>query len=98
MNLNLKSISNELSTVKHKQSKIGIQLGIPLHKLEEFERERDPLSASIDYWLKGNVEGVPVTWQSIVDALSSPHVDEKGLAQDIARKYCRPTEKGKGNE
>ena len=93
-NLNLRNISNELSTVKHKQYEIGIQLGIPRHNLEEFKKERDALSASIDYWLKENVEEVPVTWQSIVNALTSPHVDERGLAQRIAKKYCLPTEKG----
>ena len=63
-------------------------MGIPLHKLKEFEEEDDPLAAAIDYWLRGNVESVPVNWKSIVDALKSGHVDESGLAKRIASKYC----------
>lgn len=85
--LNLRNISNELSSVKYKRHKIGIQLGIPFYKLKEFETESEPFSASIDYWLKGNVKEVPVTWQSIVDALLSDSVDEKRLAKKIAQKY-----------
>lgn len=92
--LNLKNISNELSDVKYKQYKIGIQLGIRHNKLKEFETENEPFSASINYWLNGNVKEVPVSWQSIVDALSSSNVDENGLAQKIAEKYCPPLEKG----
>ena len=77
-----------MSVVLYKISKIGIQLGIPYNKLKEFEKEDDPLAAVIDYWLRGNVEGVPVNWKSIVDVLKSSHVDENGLAKRIALKYC----------
>ena len=78
----------ELGKVAHKWFKIGVQLGVPLHKLKEFEKEADPLSAVIDYWLNGNVEGVLISWKSIVAALESSHVDETGLAHRISKKYC----------
>ena len=84
----LMTICMELGKVAHKWFKIGVQLGIPRHILKEFEKEVDPLSAVIDYWLNGNVEGVPVSWRSIVAALESSHVGEAGLAKEVSKKYC----------
>ncbi len=70
--------------------KIGVQLGIPTHKLDEFKKEDDTLLKMIDYWLRGNVKDVvPVTWESIVEALRSNHVDEMGLAEEVCNQYCR---------
>ena len=70
--------------------KIGVQLGIPTHKLDEFKKEDDTLLKTIDYWLRGNVKDVvPVTWESIVEALRSNHVDEMGLAEEVCNQYCR---------
>ncbi len=86
--LDLRTICNELAPVQHKLSKIGVQLGVPQPKLMEFKNSDDPLAALIDYCLCGNVEGVPLTWRSVVDALMCPHVDERGLAKDIEEKYC----------
>ncbi len=74
--------------VKHKLVQISVQLGIPLNKIKEFKKEDDPLSEVIDYWLKGNVKGVPLTWKSIVKALESTHVDEEALAERIKKTYC----------
>ena len=59
--LDVKTISNELTTVKHKLHQIGTQLGIPLYKLKELEKEECPLIALFDYWCKGNVEGSSVS-------------------------------------
>ncbi len=65
-----KDVCNLLCTVPDKLSKIGVQLGIPTHKLDEFKKEDDTLLKTIDYWLRGNVKDVvPVTWKSIVEAL-----------------------------
>ncbi len=79
-----------MDVVKYKWFKIGLQLGIHYHKLQEFKKEEDPLAAVIDYWLKGNVEKYPLTWESIVIALKSI---ESGLAKRLKRKYCH--EEGK---
>lgn len=76
-----------LSEVLHKLTEIGVQLGIPRRKLKELEKEDDPLSAVIDYWLRGNVDGLPPTWRSIVTVLNSKHVDESGLAKRIQKLY-----------
>ena len=85
---------SELSEVSDKYSQIGIQLGISLNKINEFERERDPLAAIVNFWLRGNVESVPVSWKSIVEALKSKHVGETGLANTISKKYCQEEERG----
>ena len=84
--LTLKLICAELKGVTYKWSKIGVQLSIPYYKLKEFKKEDDPLAAAVDYWLNGNVEGVPVSWRSIVEALKSS--GETGLAKRIEKKYC----------
>ena len=80
----------ELGEVAHNWFKIGVQLGISHGKLKEFEKEVDPLSAVINYWLSDNVEDteVPVSWKSIVAALKSSYVGETGLANKISSKYC----------
>ena len=89
--LKLRVVCGELGKVTHKVFKIGVQLGIPYHMLKEFEKETDPLSAVINYWLNDNVEDaeVPVSWRSIVAALESSYVGETGLANKISRKYCK---------
>ena len=88
-NFNLRMICNELSEVRYKCSKVGVQLGIPSYKLKEFEKaDDDPLAAIVDYWLRGNVTDYPLTWKSVVEVLSSSHVDAKGLADRISAKYC----------
>ena len=87
--MNLRVVCGELGEVAHIWKKIGVQLGIPYHKLNEFRKEDDPLSAVIDYWLNGNTEGVPVSWGSVVIALKSSHVGEIGLANRISKKYCQ---------
>lgn len=85
----LKTIFNELSRVKHKSYQIGLQLGIPNFKLKDFKKEDEPLAEAIEYWLNGNVEGVLLSWKSVVEALSSDCVGEHGLAKEIIAKYCQ---------
>ena len=95
--LDLSTIYEELVTVRNKWWVIGLELQVPFHKLKEFEQESEPFAAIIDYWLKGNVEDVPVTWRSVVAVLESTSVDEKGLAWTIINKYCQPeTDSNKG--
>ena len=81
----LKTIYNELSVVLYKWFQIGVKLGVPYHKLKEFEEEKDPLAAIIDYGLKGNIEGSPFSWKSIVEALKEI---DNSLARRIENKYC----------
>ena len=83
--------------MKYKWWDIGMKLRILYCKLKEFEKEANPLSAVINYWLNGNVKDVPVTWRSLVAVLESSIVDERGLAKTIMEKYC-PSEQQKGQE
>lgn len=90
VSFDLRTICNELGEVKWKFLEIGVQLGISRNKLMEFKEQRDPLAASIHYWLAGNVKDaqIPLSWSSIVNALESSHVDELGLGRKIRAKYC----------
>lgn len=85
--MKLSVVCNALSTVKDKLYQIGVQLGIMRDKIKEFTKEDDPLSALVDYWLRGNVKDVEVSWNSLVEALKSGHVDELGLAHRIEQTY-----------
>ena len=87
--LKLRTIINELAEVKPKAHDIGIQLGVPLAKIVAFKGEGDLLTSVIDYWLRGNVSDVPVSWWFIVEALESKSVDESGCARRIREKYCQ---------
>ena len=84
----LRTICDELGNIKTKWFEIGIQLGIHRNKLEEFKKEDDPLSAVVDYCLRGNVEG-QFSWKSIAKVLKSNHVGEVGLSEYISKKYCQ---------
>ena len=44
---------------------------------------------TVDYFLKGNVEGVPLSWDSIVTALKSDHVGEPALAKHLKNVYTQ---------
>ena len=92
----LSIICEELAKVKYKWKSIGLKLGVPYYKLKEFEKESDPLVEVIDYWLKGNVKDVPITWRSIVAVLESSSVEETRLAQFIMKKYCQAEPRQKG--
>ena len=86
--IDLRTICDALGRIESKWFKIGVQLGIPRSKLLEFKKEDDPLSAVVDYWLKGNVK-LPISWESIVKLLKSDYVGEPGLADEITLKYCK---------
>ncbi len=98
--LDLRTVCYALGTIKTKWFNVGIELGIPRSKLLEFKDECDPLSAVVDYWLKGNVTEavVSISWKSIVKALKSENVGEPELAEEISKKYCphEDTTKSKG--
>ena len=78
----------ELGELQHRWHDLGIALGVPEHKLKEFESSASPFSAMISYWLKGNCEGVPISWETVVKTLQTPIIGEFGLAKTIQAKYC----------
>ncbi len=85
----LRVLRNLLDVASRKWHMIGIQLGIPKNKLDEFKNLDDPLSEVINYWLHGNVKGDPVSWETIVKVLRTEHVGEPGLTAKIQSKFCR---------
>ena len=89
--IDLKTVCDELGEVKRKFLQIGVQVGISHDKLLEFKEMSDPFAASINYWLRGNVKDSQISqsWEAIVAALESSHVDEIGLAKKIKAKYCK---------
>ena len=94
----MKTVCNELEEVKHKAYEIGIQLGVPNSKMLIFEKEGRLLLKAIDYWLCGNVSNVPITWGSVVAALESNQVGERGCAEAISSKYCCKQEESKDSK
>lgn len=62
-------------------------MGVPDHKLKEFLSKDDPLVCIVDYWLKGNVEEVPISWPSIEKVLRD--MNENKLASRIRDAYCK---------
>ena len=90
----LKTVCDELSSVEHKSHKIGVMLGLPQHKLLEFQKGDNPLPAIADFWLHGNAKGAEVSWKAIATALASDFVGERALAEKISRNYCQESQKG----
>lgn len=80
------TLCKELEEIRWKSDEFFIQLGVPYHKLREYQKRNDPLAAAVEFWLNGNVKGVPVSWSSIQTALWN--VNEKRLADHIGTKYC----------
>ena len=87
--LDLRSVTNELSSVKAKWHIIGVQLGVDSAKLEEIESNHPTadrrFSEVIKFWLRGNASAA-VSWESLVEVLERPSVCEKGLATTLREK------------
>ena len=96
--LTLKNLVNELIQVQTKWYAIGLQIGIESHRLKAIKQESsglERLSEVIERWLRENTE-VPVSWKSVVKALKAPSVGEKGLADQLHKKYCQPDDASGG--
>ena len=87
--LNLRSVTNELVSVKGKWYHIGVQLGVDDTELEKIEKEYQEIdrrfSEVIKFWLRGNTSAA-VSWKSLVEVLETPFVNEKGLAKTLREK------------
>ena len=85
--LDIKNLTNELATVAHKWFNIGIQLEIDYHVLKGFEQQHKDnpsrcLSEMLHCWLNGNGKSC-VKWETIIEVLRSPSINETGLAEKI---------------
>ena len=83
------SITNELGSVIDKWFLIGIRLGVSEAKLRQIEANYHTVercfSEMISFWLNGNTR-VAVSWKSLIDALESQFVNERGLANQLREK------------
>ena len=83
--LQLKTVCEELAEASHDWFEIGVELGIPRSKLREWRKLDDPLTAVLDYWVRGDAGGAPPSWEALAEALESPRA---ALASRIRSKYC----------
>ena len=91
----LKSLHSELHPVADKWYTLGVQLQVPIETLKCIRRENHPMTECLlemlTVWLK--CTNPPPTWNILTEALESPPVGERLLAQQLRDKYCQRTEK-----
>ena len=92
----LKSLHCELHPVCDKWFSLGIQLQVPIETLKSIRRENLPMTERLlemlTVWLR--CTNPPPTWNILTEALDSPPVGERLLAQQLRDKYCPQTEGG----
>ena len=92
----LKSLHCELHPVSDKWFSLGVQLQVPIENLKCIETEHNQMNRRLlemlTVWLK--CTNPPPTWNILTEALESPPVGEKLLAQQLSDKYCPQTEGG----
>ena len=92
----LKSLHCVLHPVSDKWFSLGVQLQVPIDTLRCIRRENLPMTERLlemlTVWLK--CTNPPPTWNILTDALESPPVGERLLAQQLRDKYSPQTEGG----
>ena len=90
----LKSLHCVLHPVCDKWFSLGVQLQVPIDTLRCIRRENLPMTEQLlemlTVWLK--CTNPPPTWNILTEALESPPVGERLLAQQLRDKYCPQTE------
>ena len=91
----LKSLHCELHPVSDKWFSLGVKLQVPIEALKCIKTEHCQTSRRLlemlTVWLK--CTNPPPTWTILTEALKSPPVGERLLAQQLRDKYCPPTER-----
>lgn len=91
--LTLGSAFTALLPVRYKWFNIGLQLGVPVARLNIIEkattRARDGLVAMLDYWMNNATDPL-LSWKVLVNALKTTTVGENRLADELEERYCRP--------
>ena len=86
----LKSLHCQLHSVSDKWFSLGVQLQVPIETLRSIRRENlsmtERLLEMLTVWLK--CTNPPPTWYILTEALKSPPVGERLLAQQLRDKYC----------
>ena len=92
----LRLLHNELHLVSDKWFPLGVQLQVPTATLRcirsDFRTVADCLLEMLTVWLQ--CTNSPPTWDILIEALESPPMGERHLAQQLRDKYCPRTEEG----
>ena len=87
----MNTVFSALYLVSHKWFNIGLQLDVPISRLNIIETDRhgveERMRTMLDYWLKNAT--VP-SWKVLVDALKAPIVGESRLANELEKQHCSP--------
>ena len=79
------------SVIPHKWQKVGIQLGLSSGQLEEIKANNsdvhDRITEVFTKW--ESTKCSEYTWNTIHEALTSNHVNEKNLAATVKSKYLK---------
>ena len=90
---NLLEITEELSSVSNKWTRIGVQLKVDKVQLDNIKSQwsdpKDQLQEMISERLK---QMPPLEWSDITKALESKTIGEKKLADEIEKKHVNPPE------
>ena len=82
-------VINILNSVKHRWKDIGAMLRIAPPELEaithDYHNSSEQLFAMVRIWLTSDDNP---TWPGIVEALRTPHVNERRLSEQVRERYC----------
>ena len=94
--LTLKTVFNALHSVCHQWFSIGLQLDVPISRLNIIETDKpgaeEWMSIMLNYWLNNATDPLP-SWKVLVDALKAPTVCENKLAKELEEIYCSPADR-----
>ena len=84
--------ANVAAAIPDKWKYVGIELSLEMptiHTIEtEAQRNRDRFIEVFDYWQKNPTPHRPFCWDTVVEVLKSPAVNEPDLAEKISQDFC----------
>jgi len=87
--LTLRAAINALRSVSHMWFDIGLQLGVPLHRIHSINTEKSSEEAGLvhmlDYWMNNAADP---SWEDLVNALKNVRLF--WLAMEVEIEYCSP--------
>ena len=94
----LATLVNELHEVRADWYELGVQLRMETHDLDVFrlENQNDTkkcLRQMLSVWLLQEFPSPP-SWERVVDALSSPAINKKGISKRLKHIYYNPSPEG----
>ena len=99
--LTLKTVFNALHSVCHQWFSIGLQLDVPISRLNIIETDKpgaeEWMSIMLNYWLNNATDPLP-SWKVLVNALKAPEVGKSRLVRELEDKYCSPEDQSSFGE